>query len=257
MGVETSPSRRDGAGRRRAPAPPARARALAPFLAAALAVGTAAGCTDGGTAPTSTPSSAVVQPGKPGEPARTVAPEDYVDDGSTAPRWNQADVDYVTHMISHHLQALEMSALAADRARHEQVRAIAARIGDTQGAEIHGLAAWLQERGLPVPVEVGQLDGSGPRVPGGGHEDHGGQGAHEDMPGMLTADQLAAMEAASGTEFDRLFLEGMIQHHEGAVDMSVTVLREGEDGRTEELANDVGAGQAAEIDRLRDILDSL
>jgi uncharacterized protein (DUF305 family) len=77
------------------------------------------------------------------------------------------------------------------------------------------------------------------------------------MPGMLSAEQMAALEAASGAEFDRLYLEGMIQHHQGAIDMSVTVLTEGENGRTEELANDIGAGQSAEIGRMQDILDSL
>ncbi len=217
-------------------------------------MGALGACTDAGASPTSTPSSVVVQPGKPGEPATTVAPEDFTDDGSTDTQWNQADVDYVTHMIAHHLQALEMSALAADRAEEEQVKAIASRIYDTQGAEIHGLAAWLQERDQPVPVDVEELDGSGPRAPDG---DHGAHGDRADMPGMLSAEQIAALEAASGAEFDRLYLEGMIQHHEGAVDMSATVLTEGVDGRAEELAADIGAGQTAEIGRMQDILDSL
>ncbi|WP_221927824.1 DUF305 domain-containing protein [Isoptericola variabilis] len=216
-----------------------------------------AGCTGDDAAASSTPSSVVLQPGRPGEPATTVAPEDFVPDDSTAPRWNQADADFVTHMITHHLQALEMAELAVDRAEHEQVKAIASRIYDTQGAEIHGLAAWLAERDLPVPADVEQLDGSGPRAPGGGHAGHGDHGDHGDMPGMIGAEQMAALEAASGPQFDRLFLEAMIEHHEGAVDMAVTVLTSGEDLRTEELANDIGAGQAAEIARLQDILDAL
>jgi uncharacterized protein (DUF305 family) len=157
-------------------------------------------------------------------------------------------------MITHHLQALEISALAADRAENEQVKALASRIYDAQGAEIHGLAAWLQERDQPVPVDVEQLDGSGPRAPG---NDHGAHGDHAAMPGMLSAEQVAALEAASGAEFDRLFLQGMIQHHQGAVEMSTTVLTEGVDGRTEELAADIGAGQTAEIGRMQDMLDSL
>lgn len=230
----------------------ARRRWLAP--ASVLLLAAVGACTGGDASVAPTPSSAVVQPGRPGEAARTVEPEDYVDHGGTASRWNQADVDYVTHMITHHLQALEMSALAAERAEHEQVRAIASRIYDTQGAEIHGLAAWLAERELPVPVDVEQLDGSGPRGPA---VDHGGHGQDADMPGMLSAEQMATLEAASGAAFDRLYLEGMIQHHEGAVDMSVTALTDGEDGRAEELANDIGAGQAAEIDRMQDILETL
>lgn len=221
-----------------------------------LVGGLASACTPDDGSATSAPSSVVVQPGRPGEPARTVAPEDYADAGDER-RWNQADVDFMTHMIAHHLQALEISELAADRAEAEQVRAIASRIYDTQGAEIRALAAWLQERGQPVPAEVAQLDGSGPRAPGGGHGDHADHGEHADMPGMLTPEQVAALKAASGAEFDRLFLEGMIQHHEGAVDMSVEALTNGSDARAEELATDIGAGQTAEIGRLQDILDSL
>jgi uncharacterized protein (DUF305 family) len=226
---------------------------MLPGAAFVLVGALASACTPDDGSATSAPSSVVVQPGRPGEPARTVAPEDYAD-GVGELRWNQADVDFMTHMIGHHLQALEISELAADRAEAEQVRAIASRIYDTQGAEIHALAAWLQERGQPVPAEVARLEGSGPRGPGGDHATHG---HHADMPGMLTPEQVAALEAASGAEFDRLFLEGMIQHHEGAVDMSVEVLTHGSDARAEELATDIGAGQTAEIGRLQDILDSL
>lgn len=217
-----------------------------------VAVVVAAGACTPDAPSASTPSSVVIQPGRPGEDNTTIAPEDFVDDDSGTLRWNQVDVDFMTMMIDHHLQALEMAELAPDRARNEQVASIADRIYDTQGAEIHGIAGWLQERELPVPVDVEKLDGEGPRAPEG-HAGHSGQ----EMPGMITDDQLAALEAASGEAFDRLFLEAMIQHHQGAVDMSVTVLQEGLDERANEMATDMGAGQQAEIDRLKDILASL
>lgn len=196
------------------------------------------------------PSSVVVQPGRPGEAATTIAPEDY-EAPAPASDWNQADVDFFADMIHHHLQALEMSELAPDRAASADVVALADRIHDVQASEIHGLAAWLQERDLPVPVVVDPGDGSGPRVAGGHDHDV------EDMTGMLSDAQMAELAAASGAEFDRLYLTGMIQHHEGAVQMAVDVQVEGVDERANELADDIGAGQQAEIGRMQDLLADL
>lgn len=198
-----------------------------------------------------TPSSAVVQPGRPGDDPTTTAPEDF-DGPQPAGEWNQADVTFVTSMIGHHLQALDMAALAPDRAEAPDVAAFAERVTAAQGPEIHALAAWLQERGLPVPAEVESLDGTGPRVPDSGH-DH----AHDGMAGMLSAEQMTALESATGAEFDRLFLEGMIQHHQGALDMVDVVLVDGQDTYALEIAADTAAGQGAEIDRLRGLLDAL
>jgi uncharacterized protein (DUF305 family) len=214
---------------------------------------TTAGCTGSDDPAVVPPQSTVVQPGRPGETAASVAPEDF-EPGVESATHNQVDMDYFADMIHHHLQALEMSDLAPDRAQDPAVLALADRIRDVQAAEIHGLAAWLQERELPVPVELEQGDGTGPRLPDGVAEhDHGAMS----MPGMLTDEQMADLAAASGTEFDRLYLESMIQHHEGAVDMSVTVLNEGTDERADELATDIGAGQQAEIGRMQDLLAGL
>lgn len=226
-----------------------RDRALTSAFVVATLLGAAA-CT-GDDEATATPSSVVVQPGQPGETARTTAPEDF--DGPADPgEWNQADVTFVTEMIGHHLQALDMAALAPDRAEADDVVALAERIAAAQGPEIHALAAWLQERELPVPAEAEGLDGTGPRVPDAGH-DHGAGG----MAGMLSAEQMAALEAATGAEFDRLFLEGMIQHHQGALDMADVALVDGQDTYALEIASDTAAGQGAEIDRMRGLLDAL
>ncbi|MBD5785006.1 DUF305 domain-containing protein [Cellulosimicrobium terreum] len=208
----------------------------------------ATACTGGGDEVTSTPSSVVVQPGRPGEDVTTTAPDDF-DTAPSTGGWNPADVTFVTSMIGHHLQALDIAALAPERAQAPDVVALAERITAAQGPEIHALAAWLQERELPVPAEA--LDGTGPRVPDAGHEHGDGE-----MAGMLDADQLAALEAASGAEFDRLFLEGMIQHHQGALTMVDVVLVDGEDTYALEIAADTAAGQGAEIDRMRGMLDA-
>ncbi|SDF12533.1 Uncharacterized conserved protein, DUF305 family [Cellulosimicrobium cellulans] len=201
--------------------------------------------------PTSTPSSVVVQPGRPGEDATTVAPEGYAgapDDGS----WNQADAAFVTGMIEHHLQALEIAALAPDRAGSDAVRSFAERVTAAQGPEVHALASWLQARDLAVPEGAQDAGGTGPRAPDGAGHDHG-----DGTAGMLSDEQLAALAAASGPEFDRLFLEGMIQHHEGALAMVDVVLVEGEDLFANEMAAETAAGQGGEIDRMRDLLAQL
>ncbi|MBN0040599.1 DUF305 domain-containing protein [Cellulosimicrobium cellulans] len=212
----------------------------------------AAACTPD-PAPTPTPSSVVVQPGRPGEEATTVAPEDY---GATPEEgsWNQADAAFVTGMIEHHLQALEIAALAPDRAGSDAVRSFAERVTAAQGPEVHALASWLQARDLAVPDGVDDDGGTGPRAPGGGAGGHEGHGAGA---GMLSDEQLAAIEAASGAEFDRLFLEGMIQHHEGALAMVDVVLVEGQDLFANEIAAETAAGQGGEIDRMRDLLATL
>jgi uncharacterized protein (DUF305 family) len=229
-------------------------RRLAAVSAALVLAATTAACTGSDDPPeTVTPASDVVQPGRPGEGSTTVAPEDFVPAEPTTAH-NQTDVDYFADMIHHHLQALEMSELAPDRADDPAVLAMADRIHDVQAAEIHGLASWLQERDLPVPVEIEPGDGTGPRAPDGATEHHGDA---ESMPGMLTDAQMTELAAASGAAFDRLYLERMIQHHEGAVTMSVTVIDDGTDERAEELATDIGAGQQAEIGRMQDLLAGL
>ncbi|WP_418275582.1 DUF305 domain-containing protein [Isoptericola jiangsuensis] len=244
MQVKATPSPSTGSGRA------ARVPAVLALLAASL---TTAACTGSDDEEATPPQSVVVQPGRPGETAATVAPdEDRPGLEAAAP--NQVDVDYFADMIHHHRQALEMSELAPDRTDDPDVLAIADRIHDVQAAEIHGLAAWLQERDLPVPVDLEEGDGEGPRLPDGiAEHDHGSAS----MPGMLTDEQMAELAAASGPEFDRLYLEGMIQHHDGAVQMSLTVMTDGTDERAEELATDIGAGQQAEIGRMQDLLADL
>ncbi|MCB7136023.1 DUF305 domain-containing protein [Cellulosimicrobium marinum] len=227
---------------------PARARALTCVVVLAV-LGTAA-CT-GDPEPVVNPSSVVLQPGRPGDDTSTTAPEDFAGPLATG-EWNQADVTFVTSMITHHLQALDMAALAPDRVASPEVATLAERITAAQGPEIHGLAAWLAERDLPVPAEAEQLDGTGPRVPATGHTHD-----HDGMAGMLSDAQMQALEDATGADFDRLFLEGMIQHHQGALDMADVVLVDGQDTYALEIAADTAAGQSAEIGRMQGLLDAL
>ncbi|WP_166134711.1 DUF305 domain-containing protein [Nocardioides ochotonae] len=181
----------------------------------------------------------VIVPGKPGETARTVGPDDIeVEDP-----WNHADVAFLQMMIPHHAQALVMSELAETRASDPRVRRLAERIEAAQRPEILAMAGWLEERGVEVPRT--DEDPSS--------YDHGEHG-HNEMQGMLTPQQLAALERADGAEFDRLFLEGMIRHHEGAIAMGGDVARDGADVRVSEMAAEVMVTQQDEVDTMRAML---
>ncbi|WP_231648281.1 DUF305 domain-containing protein [Saccharothrix sp. NRRL B-16348] len=166
-----------------------------------------------------------------------MAPEDFGTDRWVAP--SEADLEYVARMIVHHRQALDMTALAPERAQHETVRGLASRIHDTQGPEIAAMEQWQRQYAENAPAHGHAADL--PEV------DHGS------MPGMATDEQLAALKAARGADFDRLFLQLMIAHHEGAVQMAVEVLSSGSDVRVEEMANDVSASQTDEINRMKAI----
>ena len=162
----------------------------------------------------------VVQPGAPGEPSRRLP------DSTTGqvPQRSQADVDFMQGMIMHHGQAVEMTALIPSHTENEAVRALGARISRSQSDEMNFMKRWLAARGLPISMAMAGMPGmdmSGNAMPA--------------MPGMLTAEQMRALKAASGAEFDRLFLTGMIQHHNGALIM------------VKDLFNTAGAGQDADL----------
>ncbi|MER5760098.1 DUF305 domain-containing protein [Streptomyces sp. NPDC002082] len=207
---------------------------LGRIVGAALTLGLLlplAGCTDGGGADGAADGRpAVIAPGKPGEKARTLSPEqaakELPDDSP-----NAADRAYVRNMIEHHGQALTMSALAPDRASGEGVKRLAERIAAAQKPEIGAMEGWAARNPAPTAAP-------------GGHD-------HAAMPGMATEQQLAELTAARGPEFDRLFLTLMTAHHEGALKMAGEVLAAGNNAAVEEMANEVAATQSAEIHRMR------
>jgi uncharacterized protein (DUF305 family) len=160
------------------------------------------------------------------------------------PPHTEADVRFVTGMIAHHGQALEMAALVPDRATRADVKLMAERIEVSQRDEIALMQRWLQAHGEPVP----SADSA--------HAHHHG-GAHAQMPGMLTPEDMQRLAAASGAEFDRLFLELMIRHHEGALMMVAELFGTpggGQQSSVFHIANEVDADQRMEIDRMRTML---
>jgi len=157
------------------------------------------------------------------------------DDDSTASDHNKADIMFATDMIGHHRQAVEMAVLARDRSANAEVKAIAARIEAAQGPEIEQMSGWLEDWNQPVPSM------------GSGHGAHGG------MPGMMSDQEMSELEATTGTAFDQRFLQLMIVHHEGAIEMAQTQQRDGKNTDAKKLAEKIEADQTAEIAEMKQL----
>jgi uncharacterized protein (DUF305 family) len=162
----------------------------------------------------------VVQPGAPGKPSKRLPASTK----ATLPPRSQADVDFMQGMIMHHSQAIEMTSLMASHTEDRDLRLLGARISRSQADEIKFMRRWLAARGESISMAKAGMPGM--------------DMSHEPaalMPGMLTPEQMETLRKAKGAEFDRLFLEGMIQHHNGALTM------------VKELFDTAGAGQDAEL----------
>ncbi len=162
----------------------------------------------------------------------------------------QADVDFVTGMISHHAQALVMARWAPTHGASKSVGVLCERIINAQTDEIVSLQTWLRDRGQPVPeAKAGPMKMKM-------------NGVEMDMlmPGMLTDEQMKQLDAARGPEFDRLFLTFMIQHHKGAITMVEQLLASpgaAQDEWMYKFQSDVFADQGTEIERMQGMLTSL
>ena len=222
-------------------------RTTAAVLAAVAVL--VAGCS--GDDPSREVDGTIVQPGMPGEKAEVLdeAPE------IERERANDADIEFVQMMIPHHAQALEMAQLAPEAGGCKAVRTMADRIDGAQRPEIVLMAGWLTDQGLDAPTKEQIEGGNIPMGRHGGHGSHGGD-VHE-MAGMASEAQMAALSKAKGAQFDRQFLELMIMHHQGAIEMVGDVVRQGADLKVNELATSIAADQTAEIDRMRQLLADL
>lgn len=189
----------------------------------------------------SEPPPQLIQPGRPGQEGKVVAPD--VSARSAALPHTAGDTRFMQGMIGHHAQALEMTALVYTNSQSDEMKLLAKRIEVSQLDEIEMMKDWLNARREPLPDA---------------HAHHAGD--HALMPGMLTQAEMKRLAAAKGTEFDRLFLIGMIKHHQGAL----TMVRElfatpaaGQDAEIFAFASDVDADQAMEIDRMVAMLAAL
>ena len=181
----------------------------------------------------------VVQPGAPGQPTQTLPSSTR----AVLPPRSPKDVEFMQGMIMHHAQAVEMTALIESHTQNKDLRLLGARISHSQSEEIKFMQRWLDARGEPTEMPMPKM--SGMNMPGMNMSNHSML-----MPGMLTPTQMEALRKAKDADFDRLFLEGMIQHHNGALVMVKDLFDTAGAGQDAELFNfttDVDSGQRAEI----------
>jgi len=185
----------------------------------------------------------VVQPGAPGKPSKRLPPSTK----ATLPPRSQADVEFMQGMIMHHSQAVEMTALIPSHTENKDLRSLGARISSSQSDEIKLMQRWLAARGESISMAMpGMPDMNMSRQP------------MALMPGMLTPEQMEALRNAKGAEFDRLFLIGMIQHHNGALIMVKDLFDTagaGQDADLFNFATDADNSQRAEIKIMQSMLE--
>lgn len=155
--------------------------------------------------------------------------------------FNSADEMFLSGMIPHHEQAIQMADLLLDKDSVDpRVVDLAEQIKDAQGPEIETMTSWLAEWGIPYDDSMSE---------GMGGMDHG--------DGMMSEADMTALESATGADASRLFLEGMIGHHQGAVQMAQSVIDNGQNPNVADLAQTIIDGQTAEIATMQNILGTL
>ena len=188
----------------------------------------------------------VVQPGAPGQRTQVLPPSTR----AKLPPLSAKDVEFMQGMIMHHAQAVEMTALINERTTNKEVRLLGSRISHSQAEEMKFMERWLRLRGESTLMPVPPMR----HTPGMDMSKHQ---HHMLMPGMLTDEQMNALKKAKGVEFDRLFLAGMIQHHQGALTMVEELFNTAGSGQDSELfnfASEVDSGQRAEIRIMKTML---
>jgi uncharacterized protein (DUF305 family) len=210
----------------------------------------------------------LVQPGAPGEPSKTLPRSTK----GRLPPLSQADVEFMQGMIMHHAQAIEMTALIVSHTDNQELRSLGARISRSQSDEIKFMKRWLVARGEPTTMTSSSMATSpGTTSSGAGRSRGAGAAPGTDMsdmshrpmglmPGMLSPEQMEALGKAKDARFDRLFLAGMIQHHNGALIMVKALFDTAGAGQDAELFNfatDVDTGQRAEIRIMQGMLGKL
>ncbi|MFD7287726.1 DUF305 domain-containing protein [Streptomyces sp. NPDC059863] len=199
----------------------ARAAAVTAAVSAAALTLAACGTDSGRTSATASTSASASAPGS-----------------AAGSLYNAADVSFAQGMIPHHRQAVEMADLAATRASSAEVKKLAAEIKKAQDPEIKTLSGWLTSWDAQVPTQ-GSMDHSG-----------------HSMPGMMADTDMSTLEKATGPAFDTAFLNLMVKHHEGAVEMARTEKSAGADKRAKDMADAIITSQSAEITRMNKLLDN-
>lgn len=183
--------------------------------------------------------------------ALTACGGDDGDTGSSIPDsepFNQTDVDFATEMIPHHAQALQMVDLTVSRDLDPTVARLAEDIRAAQGPEIEQLVDWLTAWDQPIPETARDHE----NADGGGMDDMD----TDDMPGMMSSDELDGLADLDGDAFEQRWLELMVEHHRGAIVMAEAEQADGAFGPAVDLASDIAQGQAAQVTEMEKLLGS-
>jgi uncharacterized protein (DUF305 family) len=161
---------------------------------------------------------------------------------------NAADVVFASMMIPHHAQAVSMADTALKQATNPTVKALASKIKEAQGPEIERMSGWLTSWGAPVPAT-----GDGSEMSGM----EGMEGMGDQTGGMMSAKEISDLNKATGPAFDRMWLQMMVKHHQGAIVMAKTAVDQGTNPETKKLAKSIIEGQSAEIAEMNSILTEI
>ena len=198
----------------------------------------------------------IFNPGAPGAPSRVISAAEAVALSRTT--FTPGDAQFMQHMVVHHGQAVEMVELLRAKGADPKVKLMGERIALSQEAEIELMRNWLADRGQAQTMD---MHASHAGMSHAGHAGHSMPASDTPiMPGMLSPAQMQTLAASSGTDFDRLFLQGMIQHHQGALDMVDDLLAQpdaAQDPMLSDFASSVVADQSAEILRMQSLLSDL
>lgn len=171
---------------------------------------------------------------------------------ASATEHNDADVAFASDMLQHHAQALAMVDLTLGRTLDPEVQALAEQIREAQAPEIETFTDWLTEWDEEVPATVRDYANAGHHSGGAGEEM---EGMDTDMPGMMSADQMTALDEAPDAEFEDLWLEMMIEHHTGAIEMATTETEDGQYQPALDVADSIITSQTAEVEAMDGLLD--
>jgi uncharacterized protein (DUF305 family) len=161
--------------------------------------------------------------------------------------YNEADVTFAQQMIPHHAQAIEMADMTRGRELSPEVAQLAASIMEAQTPEIETMTDWLSAWSEDIPETMRDHA----NADGGDMQEMPGA----DMPGMMSQDDMHALESASDAEFEDMWLDMMVEHHQGAIEMAKDEQEDGQFQPAVDLAETIAAGQTAEVDQMTDLLE--
>jgi uncharacterized protein (DUF305 family) len=169
---------------------------------------------------------------------------------SPASSFNDADVMFAQQMIPHHRQAVQMAQMAPSHTQNPKVRDLAARIAAEQAPEIQTMTGWLHTWGKPVPTGTPGMMSPMPGMMGSPGRGMSGPS----MPGMMSQQEMSQLMARHGAHFDHMFLQMMIKHHQGAIEMARTEQSQGVNPAAKKLARQIETSQTAEIAQMQQLL---